>query len=433
MVGALAGVVSHGAGDAVIHFWEAVVSVLLLATAGALIVGVLHGLRRFYGEVRSLRLTFWGAELIAGAAALAVVSIRLAGLSVPWWLILALAAWPLFALYREANAFVRFKRAPRAQLPFPAAPGHPHAPPSSPEAGPPASSAHPRKPRAGEWTAATRSATRDLQALLAEMDSFVGNDAVKEQVHDLIALVQVDRRRRAQGKVADPMTLHLRFDGPPGTGKTTFARLIGEIYAAIGVLPGGGFVEASRADLVGEYQGATALKTNAVFDRAKGGVLFIDEAYSLISGPGDTFGNEALTELLRRMENDRASVAVVIAGYPDKLAKFLDANEGLRSRFSQEIRFDEYSPAELLEIARRMIAKQGYTLEPDAEELLAELIERAHAARDKRSWGNARECRRIVEAMRTAHARRLAQAKRSEPLDTFTRADVVAAAKRYIA
>lgn len=235
-----------------------------------------------------------------------------------------------------------------------------------------------------------------LASILAELDALIGLAPVKERVRALIAFLRVQQQRQADGLRTPNLNHHLVFDGPPGTGKTTVARLIGEIFAALGLLSHGRLVEAARQDLVGGYIGQTAIKTNAVIDSALGGVLFIDEAYSLSGASSQDFGREAIETLLVRMENDRGRFVVIAAGYPVEMEAFLATNPGLASRFSRTIEFPSYTPSELMQIFRSMVADSDYRLTPEASEVTEALLEREWAARDA-SFGNARLVRNLVE------------------------------------
>ncbi len=235
-----------------------------------------------------------------------------------------------------------------------------------------------------------------LERILSELDALIGLAPVKERVRALIAFLRVQQQRRADGLRTPNLNHHLVFHGPPGTGKTTVARLIGEIFAALGLLAHGRLVETARQDLVGGYVGQTAIKTNAVIDSALGGVLFIDEAYSLDGTSNQDFGREAIETLLVRMENDRDRFVVIAAGYPAEMDGFLASNPGLASRFSRTIEFPSFTPSELMEIFISMVADGDYILTPEAAEATQHLLERKWEARDS-SFGNARLVRNLVE------------------------------------
>ncbi|WP_327176503.1 AAA family ATPase [Streptomyces sp. NBC_01335] len=245
-----------------------------------------------------------------------------------------------------------------------------------------------------------------LEDILARLRAMTGLDGVKSEVDDLVSLLHAARRRRAAGLPATSVGHHLVFAGPPGTGKTTVARLYGELLGALDVLPRGQLVEVARADLVGRYVGHTAQLTREAFGRARGGVLFVDEAYALTprGGSGNDFGQEAVDTLVKLMEDHRDEVAVVVAGYTTEMERFLASNPGLASRFSRTVHFETYSAEQLAGIVRDLCERDGYTCgEETADALLAHFdgVERGE------DFGNARYARKVMEAMVTRQARRL--------------------------
>lgn len=249
--------------------------------------------------------------------------------------------------------------------------------------------------------------TRSGTGPVAELESLIGLDEVKQQVLTLINLNRMAQRRASIGMPAPPMSRHLVFAGPPGTGKTTVARLYGELLASLGVLPRGQLVEVSRADLVGRYVGHTAQLTREVFERALGGVLFIDEAYTLTprSGAGSSdFGQEAVETLLKLMEDHRDEVVVIAAGYTAEMNRFLGSNPGLDSRFPRRIEFPDYSSDELVTIVRMHAADNGYECAPGTANALRNHFD---GIPREATFGNARLARQTLEQMMTHQAGRL--------------------------
>jgi stage V sporulation protein K len=250
---------------------------------------------------------------------------------------------------------------------------------------------------------------RPLAEVQADLDALVGLETVKEQVRALIAFLEVQARRAEHGLTEVATSQHLVFLGNPGTGKTTVARLLAEMYGSIGLLAKGHLVEVDRASLVGQYVGQTAIKTDRAIRRALDGVLFIDEAYALAPrGAHLDFGPEAIETILKRMEDYRHRLVVIVAGYPSLMRAFVDSNPGLRSRFAREIVFPDYSTQELLAIARKLAGEADYDMQPEAEQVLARIFESAE--RDQ-AFGNARFARTIFEHALNRQALRLAQAR----------------------
>ena len=251
----------------------------------------------------------------------------------------------------------------------------------------------------GDYTAA-------LDAVKAELDNIVGLDEVKDYVLGLADNAQVQKRRAAAGLKATRLSMHMVFSGNPGTGKTTIARLVSKYLKAVGVLRGGQLIEVSRADLVGRYVGHTAPLTNQVIQSALGGVLFIDEAYSLYRGRDDSFGLEAIDTLVKGMEDHRDDLVVVLAGYTKEMADFMEANSGLASRFPNHIEFPDYTSAQLLQILKLQAKGKGYHVADECDGPILEWFSKKQAQNAAKN-GNGRMARNLLEAAILQQARRL--------------------------
>ncbi|NJQ03696.1 right-handed parallel beta-helix repeat-containing protein [Streptomyces zingiberis] len=252
---------------------------------------------------------------------------------------------------------------------------------------------------------------RPSEEVLGELDALVGLDSVKREVRALTDMIEVGRRRQEAGLKAASVKRHLVFTGSPGTGKTTVARLYGEILASLGVLERGHLVEVSRVDLVGEHIGSTAIRTQEAFGKARGGVLFIDEAYALSpEDSGRDFGREAIDTLVKLMEDQRDAVVVIVAGYTAEMERFLTVNPGVASRFSRTITFGDYAPEELLRIVEQQAEEHEYRIGEGAAEALLKYFT---AIPKGPAFGNGRTARQTFEAMVERHAGRVAQL--SEP------------------
>ncbi len=255
-----------------------------------------------------------------------------------------------------------------------------------------------------------------MEELMAELDSYIGLGAVKEEVHNLINMVQVYKLRREHDLPTTDMSLHMVFTGNPGTGKTMMARMMARIYRSLGILSKGQLVEVDRSGLVAGYVGQTALKTQKVIEKAMGGVLFVDEAYALNGKSENDFGQEAIDTLLKAMEDHRDDLVVIVAGYTDLMDKFIHSNPGLESRFNRFLLFEDYSLDELMAIFKMRCGK-GYTLSPEAEPLVRDYI--AEESADGDGFGNARGVRNIFEHILVAQNNRLAK------MESVTRQDLM--------
>ena len=238
---------------------------------------------------------------------------------------------------------------------------------------------------------------------LKKLDGLVGLTSVKKEISNLTAFLNLQIRR---GETQTFQGKHYVFTGNPGTGKTTVARIMADIFKTLGVVARGQLVEADRAKLVAGYAGQTAIKTNQLVDQALGGVLFIDEAYTLKSSDGDTFGAEAIDTLLKRLEDDRGKFICIVAGYTDQMHDFIDTNPGLKSRFTQTIHFDDYTPDELTEIFLHLAKGKNFTIDDDTRAAIHRQFEQLYLRRDK-NFGNAREARRIFNEAVERQSQRL--------------------------
>ena len=263
--------------------------------------------------------------------------------------------------------------------------------------------------------------TGEIDEIKKEMDEIVGLAEVKKYILSLEEYYQVQKRREAEGLKTGEVSKHMIFTGNPGTGKTTIARIVSKYLKAIGVLSGGQLVEVSRADLVGRYVGHTAPLTNKVISSAIGGVLFIDEAYSLYRGKEDTFGLEAIDTLVKGIEDNRDNLIVILAGYSIEMEEFLTANSGLKSRFPNVIHFPDYTGEELLKISQSIAKSKGYTIDENANEALCAYFDGVQAI-GAADAGNGRLARNLIEEAILNQSRRLV-AEPDADLSTLTEAD----------
>ena len=250
-----------------------------------------------------------------------------------------------------------------------------------------------------------KEAPEKIEDLKKELAGYIGLDAVKKEVETLINLVTVQNLRRQNGLPVNDLSLHMVFSGNPGTGKTMIARLMARIYKSLGILSKGQLVEVDRGGLVAGYVGQTAIKTAEVIEKAKGGVLFIDEAYALTNRGGNDYGQEAVDTLLKAMEDNRDDLIVIVAGYTELMEEFVHSNPGLESRFNRFLHFPDYTIDEMMAIFDMRCSQNSYTLAEDARPILRDLLKLK--SMDVKGFGNARGVRNLFESAVTAQANRL--------------------------
>lgn len=269
-------------------------------------------------------------------------------------------------------------------------------------------------------------ASNTVEAALAELNELIGLKEVKAEVEKFVKIVQVNKLREEQGLKVPKISYHMVFTGNPGTGKTTVARIMAKIYHALGIVKKGHLVETDRGGLIAEYVGQTAVKTGKVIDFALDGVLFIDEAYAITEGDGKQgYGSECVATLLKRMEDNRDRLVVIVAGYTDEMKRFIDTNPGLESRFNRYIHFPDYTAAELADIFRMRAKSAQYELSADVEHWIVPYIGLMTKNRDKK-FGNGRWVRNLFEKSIERQAMRLAEVDNPtrEQLMTITMKDV---------
>lgn len=248
----------------------------------------------------------------------------------------------------------------------------------------------------------------NIDEVLGELDSYTGMEGIKKDVRSLINLLKIQKQREKQGLSIVKPSLHMVFTGPPGTGKTTVARIMGRVFKALGVLEKGHIIETDRSGLVAGYVGQTAIKVDEIIQKSCDGILFIDEAYTLSpSDGGDTFGQEAIDTLLKRMEDHRDSLVVIVAGYEEEMQRFIESNPGFKSRFNKYISFDDYRPDELIEIFITIVNKNKYIASGELIELLRIKFLELYNSRTK-SFGNGRVVRNVFEKIIENQSNRLA-------------------------
>ncbi|MCA9759195.1 MAG: AAA family ATPase [Candidatus Eisenbacteria bacterium] len=273
--------------------------------------------------------------------------------------------------------------------------------------------------------ATTEAPPETLADVLEEIDALVGMKEIKDQIHTLTNVVKVHEERRKRDLPVAKISLHSVFYGPPGTGKTTIARLLGRVFRALGILAKGHLLETDRAGLVAGYVGQTAIQVDKVVQDALDGVLFIDEAYTLSPEDGRDFGHEAIETLLKRMEDHRDRLIVIVAGYPDEMERFLESNPGLKSRFNRFFYFDHMPPKDLAAILEIFVKNASLELTRPAKSATKKVLTELYESRD-RTFGNGRLVRNLFERMLERQANRIAGLPEltNETLSTLVKADV---------
>jgi SpoVK/Ycf46/Vps4 family AAA+-type ATPase len=264
-----------------------------------------------------------------------------------------------------------------------------------------------------------------LESAIKELNDMVGLDGVKQEVNSLVNFVKIQKEREKHGLKQNDISYHCVFTGSPGTGKTTVARVLANIFRSLEVIDTGQLVETDRAGMIAEYVGQTAVKVDKLVDESIGGVLFIDEAYSLSTGSSEDFGKEAIATLLKRMEDNRDNLIVIVAGYSDKMKDFIDMNPGLKSRFNRYIHFEDFAPEDMMSIYKKMCQGSDYAISSEAEQFLISEFESAYNSRDE-SFGNGRFVRNIFEKSIENLSNRIAKSDKitKELLTTIEKEDI---------